>query len=141
MMMWLQWRTLRVVKRRLVRRGQLAGSAAEYRQVKELARKFVHQRLTELNRHYQFSYQRIAIKNNATRWGSCSKRGNLNFHYKVHLLPAELADYVLVHELCHLKELNHSRRFWELVAQTVPQYQRQRAALKKTICYTKSINK
>lgn len=133
-MLWLQWPVMQIVtrrvKRRVVRHGRLAGPPAEYRRHKESARQFVRQRLAQLNQAYGFSYRRIAIRNNATRWGSCSKQGNLNFHYKVVLLAQPLADYVLVHELCHLKELNHSRRFWELVARTIPHYRQQRAALR-----------
>lgn len=116
--------------RRVVKRGRLAGTKADYQRHKEAARHFVHQRLAVLNQHYGFTYQRVAIKNSATRWGSCSKQGNLNFHYKLILLPAELADYVLVHELCHLQELNHSKRFWMLVAKTIPHHKTARAQLR-----------
>ncbi len=118
-------RLMRGPKRRLVRRvrrGVLAGTQADYLKHKEAARTFVQQRLMQLNRMYGFRYKRIAIKNTSTRWGSCSRQGNLNFHYKIILLPSDLADYVLVHELCHLHELNHSPRFWALVAKTVPDH-------------------
>lgn len=123
----------RVIKRRVrrvVRRGRLAGTKLHYQEHRTTAQAFVSKRLKELNQPYGFTYHRVTIKNQATRWGSCSKHGNLNFHYKIALLPAELADYVLVHELCHLKELNHSKQFWALVAQTVPHYKLLRRRLK-----------
>ncbi|NBS67881.1 M48 family peptidase [bacterium] len=63
-----------------------------------------------------------AVPTGRTRWGSCSKRGNLNFNYRILFLPPHLADYLIVHELCHLKEFNHSPRFWALVAQGCPNY-------------------
>lgn len=74
---------------------------------------------------------KIFIKNSRTRWGSCSSKGNLNFNYRLSLLPAHLAHYVIVHELCHLREFNHSQRFWDLVALTVPEYKACREELKK----------
>lgn len=129
MWQWLSVRRVRVVRR--VRRGRLQGTAADYQLHKQRAVQFVQQRLQHLNQLYGFNYHRVTIRNQATRWGSCSKRGNLNFHYKVILLPPELADYVLVHELCHLQELNHSKRFWNLVAQTIPDYTHKRKAVQK----------
>lgn len=103
-----------------------------YLQYKEAARRLIERRLPELNQLYQFDYKRVAIKDNRTNWGSCSKAGNLNFNYKLILLPDHLADYVIIHELCHLKEMNHSIRFWNLVAQGCPNWKRSRAELKKT---------
>ena len=74
------------------------------------------------NKFYKFEINRIAIKNTSTRWGSCSSMGNLNFNYKIIYLRPALADYLIVHELCHLGELNHSKRFWALVQKTIPDY-------------------
>lgn len=100
---------------------------------KEKARSFVYQRISYWNQIYNFSYNRISIKDTSSLWGSCSRRGNLNFSYKIIFLPRELADYVIVHELCHLKEHNHGARFWQLVAATQPAYARQRRELKKYV--------
>jgi predicted metal-dependent hydrolase len=66
------------------------------------------------NEHYHFRYNRVSIKMQISRWGSCSRYGNLNFNYGLINLPQELADYVVVHELCHLKEMNHGPKFWAL---------------------------
>lgn len=95
---------------------------SDYLANKEAARKLIKQRLAFYNRLYGFSIGRIAIKNNRSRWGSCSRLGNLNFHYRLIALPEDLRDYVIVHELCHLGEFNHSSRFWRLVARAVPDY-------------------
>jgi hypothetical protein len=65
------------------------------------------------------------------RWGSCSKKGNLNFNYKIALLPQRHSDYVIVHELCHLREFNHSKKFWDLVEQAVPNHRALRTELKR----------
>jgi hypothetical protein len=84
-----------------------------------------------INCHYNFIYNRISIKNQKTCWGSASRKGNLNFNYKIINLPEELQNYIVVHELCHLKELNHGRKFWQLVAETMPKYKTLRKKLKE----------
>lgn len=76
------------------------------------------------------SFQRITIRNQQTRWGSCSSKGNLNFNCFLMLCPEDVVDYVVVHELCHLKEMNHSKRFWALVESVLPEYRVQRKWLR-----------
>ena len=77
------------------------------------------------------SYGMISIREQKTRWGSCSSKGNLNFNWKLILMPEEILDYVVVHELAHRKEMNHSRAFWAIVEQVLPDYQERRDWLKK----------
>lgn len=77
------------------------------------------------------NYKRVAIRDQKSRWGSCSSRGNLNFNYRLILLTDQMCDYVIVHELCHLLEMNHSDRFWSLVALAVPDYQSVKAQMGK----------
>ena len=107
------------------------GGKREYAAHKERARAFAHERLAYFNRYYGLTFNAVSIRNQKTRWGSCSRRGNLNFNYKIALLSPHLADYIIVHELCHLKELNHSERFWDLVALTVPDHRSRRTELRK----------
>jgi predicted metal-dependent hydrolase len=72
---------------------------------------------------------RIQIRDQRSRWGSCSTRGTLSFNWRLVLAPFEVLDYVVVHELCHLREPNHSSRFWKLVEGRRPDWRRQRAWL------------
>ncbi|OGY32325.1 MAG: hypothetical protein A3C02_04255 [Candidatus Andersenbacteria bacterium RIFCSPHIGHO2_02_FULL_45_11] len=105
-------------------------SRSEYLEHKERARILVARRLEYFNAQYGFAYKRISIRNQKTRWGSCSKQGNLSFHYKIAFLPENLADYIVVHELCHLKEMNHSKQFWDLVARALPDHKERRKQIR-----------
>jgi predicted metal-dependent hydrolase len=108
-------------------------STKEIALYKKQARTFVHQRIIELNKIYGFRFGSIAIRNQKSRWGSCSKKGNVNFNYRIVLLPPEHADYIIVHELCHLKEFNHSKKFWNLVAIGSPNYIQLRKDLRSSL--------
>lgn len=106
------------------------GTKRHYAAHKEDARKFITSRVEFWNCRLGFSYTKIAIRNQVSRWGSCSKKGILNFNYRLLMLPLELADYVVVHELCHLKHFNHSKRFWDEVEIVLPEYDKHLKVLK-----------
>jgi len=97
---------------------------------KQEALDLISARIENFNRSYRYSINRITIRNQRRRWGSCSRKGNLNFNYRIIRLPPALADYIVVHELCHLEEFNHSPRFWSLIAQTMPDFRACRRALR-----------
>ena len=120
----------RVVRRRRRHRTPAPGQTL-YKLHKETARVCVERKLAEWNELFGFRYGRVAIRNSKTRWGSCSRAGNLNFNYKVIFLPEKLFDYVIVHELAHLAEFNHSPAFWQTVARAIPDWHARRNALRK----------
>ena len=97
-------------------------SKRHYLQNKLKAKEIILESLDFFAALYGVKYKRVSIRNQRTRWGSCSKKKNLNFNFKIALLPTELQDYIIVHELCHLKEFNHSSKFWNLVSRTIPNY-------------------
>ena len=86
------------------------------------AKAIIAERLVHCNVAYGYAYGRVSIKEQKSRWGSCSRQGNLNFNWRLLLAPLSVLDYVVTHELAHLKEMNHSPRFWQVVAQGCPDY-------------------
>ena len=98
------------------------GNKEDYLKYKKEVYSLILKRLDYFNRIYNYKYNKIRIKNQKTRWGSCSSKKNLNFNYKILFLKDYMQDYIIVHELCHLKEMNHSKRFWNLVNKTIPNY-------------------
>ena len=97
-------------------------SMEEIRSLAEEAMKDIPERVRRFAPIVGVSYGRITIRNQKSRWGSCSSKGNLNFNCLLMLAPEKERDYVVVHELCHRKEMNHSKRFWEEVAKVLPDY-------------------
>ena len=116
-----------------MRRRAYTHSRRLYLAHKESARALVSERLTYFNQHYGLPLGKVSIRNQKSRWGSCSKKGTLNFNYKLVFLAPELRDYVIVHEICHVKEFNHGQGFWDLVAQKVPEHRTMRHKLRKVV--------
>jgi predicted metal-dependent hydrolase len=109
----------RIRKRKIKRASSVTKHYAVH---KEDTRVLIHNRLVHWNQYYGLHYNRVAIRNQRRCWGSCTSLKNLNFSYKLLFLPPHLQDYIVVHELCHLKELNHGKNFWLLVAEQIPEY-------------------
>ncbi|HCW31985.1 MAG: zinc-dependent protease [Candidatus Peregrinibacteria bacterium GW2011_GWE2_39_6] len=93
-----------------------------FEQNKERAYELALRIIKKFNKVCDLKYKKITIKSHKTKWGSCSKKGNLNFNYRIVFLPLHLAQYIVVHELCHLKELSHGRKYWNLVEKALPNY-------------------
>ncbi|HEY4516721.1 MAG TPA: M48 family metallopeptidase [Candidatus Paceibacterota bacterium] len=90
-------------------------------------------RCTYFAKMYGVRFKKISICAQKSRWGSCSRSGALSFNYKIAALPEHIADYIIVHELCHLSEMNHSKKFWHLVAREVPEHRAIRKELRNTV--------
>lgn len=106
-------------------------SMDEMRQLADLALKVIPPKVKYYAEIMNVHYGRITIRNQKTRWGSCSGKGNLNFNCLLMLAPEEVIDYVVVHELCHLLEMNHSKAFWQQVERVMPDYKKHRQWLKE----------
>ena len=83
------------------------------------------------NKDNEYNINKIFIKGQKTRWGSCSSAGNLNFNWRLAMAPTEVIEYVVIHELCHRIEMNHSKEFWRLVQEKCPQFRKHKAWLKR----------
>lgn len=111
--------------------SRIESSKKEYEKYKKMAQREVARRVSHFNALYRVPVSKIVVRNQKSRWGSCSHTGVLSFNYRILFLPAHLADYIVVHELCHLREMNHSKRFWGLVALAVPDHKERRKELRK----------
>ena len=113
------------------RRNQVVYTKEQEKELRQQARK----RLTERTDYYKtilgVDYKRIRIADQKTRWGSCSSTGTISYNWHLVLLPDAILDYVVVHELCHLRQMNHSKDFWKLVEGILPDYQSRRKWLKE----------
>lgn len=90
--------------------------------IKTYAESYISKRCKILAQTCGFSFNKLVIRSQRSRWGSCSSKGNLNFNFRLIFTLPQTIDYVIIHELCHLKEMNHSNRFWSLVEQCMPEY-------------------
>ncbi len=98
---------------------------------KKQARILIEQRIALYADKMGIAYGRISMRNQKTRWGSCSSDGNLNFNCRLLHVPLELLDYVVVHELAHRRHMNHSAEFWKEVEKYLPDYKERKARLKQ----------
>jgi predicted metal-dependent hydrolase len=98
---------------------------------RQQAEKLIRKKVVELCHLLGLSCGRVTIKGAKTRWGSCSQKGNLNFNWKLMMVPESVIDYVIIHELCHLKEINHSSKFWYWVNKYCPKWHVHRKWLKE----------
>ena len=105
-------------------------SMTEIHKLADLALKVISVKVKHYAGLMNVQYGRITIRNQKTRWGSCSSKGNLNFNCLLMLAPDEVVDYVVIHELCHLIEMNHSKAFWKQVEQMMQDYKKHRKWLK-----------
>lgn len=111
----------------------LPSSKKEFEAKRQAAKGKIEARVSELSQRYGFSFSRLSVRDQRSRWGSCSERGNLSFNYRLAELPGELMDYVIVHELCHLRVFNHSRAFWEEIEKIIPAYRSFRKSLRNYV--------
>lgn len=125
---WLLQTRQRVEKRKT---EQIPISEEVRREGIERAKRIFPERTAYFAKRMGVDYGRITIREQKTRWGSCSSKGNLNFNWKLVLLDPELLDYVVVHELAHRREMNHSVAFWKVVEAELPDYRERRRRLKE----------
>lgn len=96
-----------------------------------MANEYIPNKTAEIADKYGFEYNSLKIKNLTSRWGSCSSKKNLSFNLKLMQFNHDIIDYVIVHELCHLREMNHSKNFWSLVESIIPNYRIHRSNLNR----------
>jgi len=106
-------------------------TAEELAALSQQAKKLLPPRVAYYAAQIGVTYGQIAVRHQKTRWGSCSGKGNLNFNCLLMLVPPHVRDYVIVHELCHLKQMNHSPKFWGEVEQILPHYHTAKQWLKE----------
>ena len=95
------------------------------------AKEIFHNRLEVYRDKLGLNFNQVRLKNQKTRWGSCSSKGNVNLNWRLVMSPTFVMDYVIVHELCHLKFMNHSHEFWQLLESLIPDYKVRKLWLKK----------
>lgn len=128
---WIEQTIARIRSQRAAVSDVSQPSTKHFLQYRRQALSFIVHRVNHFVPLLGVSHRRITVRNQRSRWGSCSRKGNLSFNYRLMFLPPFLADYVIVHELCHLVEFNHSARFWGEVGRILPDYQKARSYLKQ----------
>jgi predicted metal-dependent hydrolase len=114
-------------------KGVMTGAQAEnhYALYREAAENIVKSRVPYFAQLMGVTYKRLSVRNQKTRWGSCSRAGTLSFNYRIACIAPELADYLIVHELAHVRHFDHSRAFWAFVRTAIPNAMECRRALRK----------
>ena len=107
-----------------------AATLALEKRYRDAAKEYIPKRVEYYHEFTGGTYHKITIRDQKTRWGSCSSNGTLSFNYRLMLAPPRVLDYVVVHELCHLTHMNHSTDFWNMVASILPDYKEYRKWLK-----------
>ena len=113
------------------RKNQIVYSREQERVLRQQARIKLTERTDYYKKILGVEYKRIRIADQKTRWGSCSSTGTISYNWHLDLLPDAILDYVVVHELCHLQHMNHSKDFWDLVECILPDYRSRRKLLKE----------
>lgn len=126
-----EWILKRLKAYEAMKKLRPAYTEAERDAGRKLAKKIFSEKCRIYAERMGVTYGTITIREQKTRWGSCSARGNLNFNWKLALMPEEIQEYLVVHELAHRVEMNHSQAFWALVEKEIPDYKERRAWLKK----------
>ncbi|MGI6071712.1 MAG: M48 family metallopeptidase [Lachnospiraceae bacterium] len=119
---WIERRLAKLNEREALLSNASALTAEEIRELAKQAAEVIPERVAYYAPLIGVEYGRITIRSQKTRWGSCSRKGNLNFNCLLMLAPPQVIDSVVVHELCHLKEMNHSKRFYKEVLRVFPEY-------------------
>ena len=127
---WIQKNLKKVAENQKEEEERVPMTEAEVRELAERATQLIPERVKHFAPLVGVTYGRITIRNQKSRWGSCSAKGNLNFNVGLLLAPPEVLDYVVVHELCHRKEMNHSPKFWAEVSKLIPDYKQHEKWLK-----------
>lgn len=128
---WIVSHTEKIALQKEALKDQPIFTSSELRQLAEQMKHILPSRLEFYARQLGVTYHRVTIRSQKTRWGSCSSEGNLNFNCLLMLAPSEILDYVIVHELCHRLEMNHSKAFWNHVESVLPDYRIRKKWLKE----------
>ncbi len=128
---WIEKHLAKIRKKAEQRAGVSKLTSEEKQIIIDRALRLIPERVKHYAASVGVTYGRITIRNQKTRWGSCSTNGNLNFNYLLADMPEEVLDYVVVHELCHRQEMNHSPKFWSEVGKAFPEYKKVRKWLKE----------
>jgi predicted metal-dependent hydrolase len=123
--------TIDRIRSRNEQKQRLELTSEEIKQCKTLAKKYLTERMDHFSKIMNVTYKDIKINSAHTRWGSCNAKGSISFTYRLILVPLPLIDYVVVHELAHLKEMNHSKKFWKTVDDILPDYKASKRKLQE----------